>query len=1176
MNDSLKFTHLHVHSEYSLLDGSSKIDELCERAKELDMDAIAITDHGVMFGVIDFYKKATSIGIKPIIGCEIYISSGSRFDRENSDDNFYYHLVLLAENNEGYKNLIKIVSIGFTEGFYYKPRVDVETLKKYSEGIIALSACIAGPVAHAVLNVSYDKAKAVALMYNDIFGSGNFFLELQDHGIPEQKTVNKALVRISRETGIELVCTNDLHYVKAEDADAHDILLCIQTNRKVSDPDRMRYEGGQFYLKSKKEMLSLFPSFPEALENTHKISERCNVTFKFNEYKLPTFKLPPGENNTYAYMRKLCEQGLAERYPVITDELTSRLDYELETINEMGFVDYFLIVADFIRYARSVGIIVGPGRGSGAGSFAAYCLKITNIDPMKYNLIFERFLNPERISMPDFDIDFCYIRRPEVINYVSQTYGEDHVAQIVTFGTMAARGVIRDVGRALDMPYNEVDKIAKMIPFAIGMTLKRALELNGELRALCDGDDRYEYLMSMAQKLEGLPRHSSTHAAGVVICSKPVTEFVPLAVNQKDGFITTQFPMGTLEELGLLKMDFLGLRTLTVIQTAVNEINKNYDICLDMDKVDLDDKKVWELIASAKTEGVFQLESAGMKNFMRDLQPGMLEDLIAGISLYRPGPMDFIPKYVAGKKNAAKIKYEHPLLKNILEPTYGCIVYQEQVMQIVRELAGYSMGRSDLVRRAMSKKKTDVMEKERHNFIYGLGDEVPGCIKNGVPEHVASRLFEEMSDFAKYAFNKSHAAAYALIAYQTAWLKYHYKTEFMAALLTSVMDFTSKVAEYINECKKISVEVLPPDINESFGHFSVSNGKIRFGLSAVKNVGRPTIEALVKERESGGPFASLSDFINRLEQGELNRRAVESLIKSGAFDSLGGTRLQYMHIYDKLLGSASGNKKKNLAGQQSLFDMGFEDFSMQKDNLPNVGEYQLRELLTNEKEVLGLYISGHPMYEYEEYFRKLVNVTSLELAPKESEDGILGIDEYSVEDGKAVTYGGIIAHKSVKYTKTNSAMAFLTVEDLYGPVEILVFPNSYEKLGSKLVDGVVVLVHGRVSIREDEAPTIICNEIQIVDKSQLGGENHGQAVQHAPALREFWVKVPNGSDAGIDDIASILSKYRGGTDVTVYDEKTKKRFRMNASLRVDIDNDGLTAELTKLLGEKCTAVTVNK
>ncbi len=1151
MDTNASFTHLHVHTEYSLLDGSSKIKELITRVKELGMSSIAITDHGVMYGAIDFYKEAVAQGIKPILGCEAYVASGSRFNKDNSKDNFYYHLVLLAKDNNGYKNLIKLVSKGFTEGFYYKPRIDLELLEEYHEGIIALSACLAGPVAKTLLNVSYEKAKETALTYNKIFGKDNFYLELQDHGIPEQQTVNSGLIRISKETGIPLVCTNDLHYINKEDSEAHDILICIQTGKTVDDVNRMKYEGSEFYLKSPNEMYSLFPYAVEALENTNKIAKICNVSFEFNKYKLPIFDVP-NNKDAFSYLCELCQTGLKQRYENITSNLTERLNYELDTIKNMGFVDYFLIVWDFIKYAKDRGITVGPGRGSAAGSIVAYSLRITDIDPIKYNLLFERFLNPERISMPDIDIDFCYERRQEVIDYVVKKYGEDHVAQIITFGTMAARNAIRDVGRAIAMPYSDVDKIAKMIPMELKITIKKALQMNPELLREYETNDRVKYLIDMSIKLEGLPRHASTHAAGVVICDNPVVDYVPL--NSNDGVITTQYTMTTLEELGLLKMDFLGLRTLTVINDTITEIKRNHSIKIDTNKIDYSDPKVFELISSGKTDGVFQLESPGMRQFMKELKPRNIEDIIAGISLYRPGPMDFIPKYVKGKNSGETIKYTHPALENILKSTYGCIVYQEQVMQIVRELAGYSLGRSDLVRRAMSKKKTDVMAEERKNFIYGLGSDVPGCIKNGIDKESAEKIFDEMTDFAKYAFNKSHAAAYAVVAYQTAWLRTYYPVEFMAALLTSVMAFSNKIAEYIDTCRKINIQLLPPDINEGFSGFSVSNNKIRFGLSAIKNVGKGNISALVSEREKNGPYISMTQFLDRLSK-DLNTRAIESLIKAGAFDSLGGKRSQYMTVYKQIYNGLGQSKKRNIDGQLNLFQLSSQnDEDLFKDELPDEKEFDTKYLLSLEKEVLGIYVSGHPLSEYKEVLEKYISCTSLDFSSDTNED----YESHKIYDTQSVVIGGIVSSISIKYTKNNKTMAFLTIEDLYGTIEVIMFPNIYSQYNSLIKEDKVILIHGTASISEDQAPKVICDRIQTYNELM---ENHST----------LWLKIPKTSSVIPADIINMLVSKRGKTPVIIYDEAKKQKLVLTELSFVTLDNE-LIENLKKILGEKSVVI----
>ena len=1065
----MSFVHLHVHTEYSLLDGSNKIKEYVSRVKELGMNSAAITDHGVMYGVIDFYREARRQGINPILGCEVYVAPNSRFDREvTGGDDRYYHLVLLAENNTGYANLMKIVSKGFVEGYYYRPRVDKELLRQYHEGIICLSACLAGEVQRYIVKGLYDEAKKTALEYQDIFGEGNYFLELQDHGLPDQTLVNQQLLKMSQETGIELVATNDVHYTYAEDAKAHDILLCIQTGKKLADENRMRYEGGQYFVKSPEEMERLFPYALQALDNTQKIADRCHVEIEFGVTKLPKYDVPDGMTS-WEYLNKLCYEGLEERYGEPSQELKDRLAYELNTIQNMGYVDYFLIVWDFIKYAKDHGIAVGPGRGSAAGSIVSYCLGITTIDPIRYQLLFERFLNPERVSMPDIDVDFCFERRQEVIDYVVRKYGKDRVVQIVTFGTLAARGVIRDVGRVMDLPYAFVDSIAKMIPQELNITIDKALKENPEFRKLYETDEQVKQLIDMAKRLEGLPRHSSMHAAGVVISQKSVDEYVPLS-RAADGTITTQFTMTTLEELGLLKMDFLGLRTLTVIQNAVQMARKKQPD-LNIEKIDYNDQKVRDYIGTGKTDGVFQLESAGMKSFMKELKPHSLEDVIAGISLYRPGPMDFIPQYIRGKNDASSITYDCPQLKPILEPTYGCIVYQEQVMQIVRDLAGYTLGRSDLLRRAMSKKKGDVMQKERQIFVYGdESTNVPGCIKNGIDEKTANKIYDEMIDFAKYAFNKSHAAAYAVVAYQTAWLKYYYPVEFMAALMTSVIENPSKVAEYIYACRQMNIQILPPDINKGEADFSVDGGNIRYGLAAIKSIGRPVVRAMIEEREAFGPYKNLEDFITRLSSKEaFNKRTIENLIKAGALDALGGTRKQFMSIYLQIVEHVNQEKKYSMSGQMSLFDLVSEEQKSEfQIRMPDVGEYAKENLLAFEKEVLGIYVSGHPLEEYEEQWKKTISATTLDFQPDE-ESG-----RTKVRDGAKEIIGGMITDKTVKHTKTNQMMAFVTVEDLLGTVEVVVFPRDYERNRDYLEVDSKVFIRGRVSEEDEKESKMIC------------------------------------------------------------------------------------------------------
>ena len=1142
----MNFTHLHVHTEYSLLDGSNKIQEYVNRVRELGMDSAAITDHGVMYGVIDFYRAARAAGINPILGCEVYVAPGSRFDREiGSGDDRYYHLVLLAENNQGYANLMKIVSKSFVEGFYYKPRVDLQLLEKYHEGLIALSACLAGEVARFLTRGMYEDAKAAALRYQDIFGKGNFFLELQDHGIPEQQNVNQQLLKMHRETGIELVATNDVHYTLAEDAQPHDVLLCLQTGKKLSDENRMRYDGGQYYVKSPEEMERLFPYATEALENTHKIAERCHVEIEFGVTKLPKFDVPEGYTS-WEYLNELCFKGLEERYQPVTEELKERLNYELSTIKNMGYVDYFLIVWDFIRYARDHDIMVGPGRGSAAGSLVAYTLGITQLDPIRYDLLFERFLNPERVSMPDIDVDFCFERRQEVIDYVRRKYGDDCVVQIVTFGTLAARGVIRDVGRVMDLPYAQVDTIAKMIPQELNITIDKALKMNPELKKTYEDQPEIHDLIDTARRLEGLPRHTSMHAAGVVISQRDVSEYVPLSRAQ-DGSIVTQFTMTTLEELGLLKMDFLGLRTLTVIQNAVHLIEQDTGVHLDMQQIDYNDKKVLDSLGTGRSDGVFQLESAGMKNFMKELKPQSLEDVIAGISLYRPGPMDFIPQYIRGKNHPDTIQYDCPQLEPILKPTYGCIVYQEQVMQIVRNLAGYTLGRSDLVRRAMSKKKAAVMEKERQNFVYGNEAEgVPGCIANGISEQVANKIYDEMIDFAKYAFNKSHAAAYAVVSYQTAFLKYYYPVEFMAALMTSVIEMPNKVAEYIQVCRQMGISILPPDVNCGIYGFSVDHGAIRYGLSAIKSVGRPVINALVEEREKNGMYRSLKDFIERLT-GIVNKRAIENFIKAGALDCLEGNRRQKMNVYGQIVDSIAQEKKNSFAGQMSLFDLvSDEDKKDFEIRMPNVGEYDKEMVLAFEKEVLGIYLSGHPLEGYRGIMDKMISAKTTDFQPDE-ESGIP-----KVYDGQKVIIGGMITERTIKYTRNNKVMAFLTVEDLVGTVEVVVFPRDYEKWQTLITDDARVFIQGRVNAEDDRPSKLILEKVH--------------SFEDIP--REIWIQFKDKAEysAAEAELQSFLQSASGTSAVVIYLKDVKAMKRLPAAFRIRI-NEEILGELKKKYGE---------
>ena len=1150
----MAFTHLHVHTEYSLLDGSNKIKEYVKRVKELGMDSAAITDHGVMYGVIDFYKACKAEGINPILGCEVYVAPNSRFDKElTGGEDRYYHLVLLAENNKGYENLMKIVSRGFTEGYYYKPRVDMELLQEYHEGIIALSACLAGEVQRYIQKGLVDEAKKAALKYQDCFGKGNYFLELQDHGLPEQKLVNTTLLQMSRELDIPMVVTNDVHYTYADDVKPHDILLCLQTGKKLSDEDRMRYEGGQYYVKSEEEMKGLFPYAWEAVENTQRIADRCHVEIEFGVTKLPKFDVPEGYNS-WTYLNKLCYDGLKERYG---DEnapagetgqtLKERLDYELNVIQTMGYVDYFLIVWDFINYAKQNGIMVGPGRGSAAGSIVSYCLKITNIDPIRYNLLFERFLNPERVSMPDIDIDFCFERRQEVIDYVGRKYGQEKVVQIVTFGTLAAKGVIRDVGRVMDLPYAYVDSLAKMIPNELNITIDKALQMNPDMRKLYETDEQVKELIDMSRRLEGLPRHTSMHAAGVVICSRPAEDLVPLS-RGADGSITTQFTMTTIEELGLLKMDFLGLRTLTVLRDAVKLVKQSTGKEINLDQIDFDDKKVLASIGTGKTDGVFQLESAGMKNFMKELKPQNLEDIIAGISLYRPGPMDFIPKYIKGKSNFGTVTYLCPQLEPILSPTYGCIVYQEQVMQIVRDLGGYTLGRSDLVRRAMSKKNQAVMEKERANFVYGNPEEgVPGCVANGIPENVASKIYDEMMDFAKYAFNKSHAACYAVVSYQTAYLKYYYPVEFMAALMTSVIDNPGKVAEYIMVCRSMGITILPPDINQGESGFSVNGNSIRYSLTAIKSVGRPVIDAVVNERKERGAYTNLQDFITRMADKDINKKAIENFIKAGALDSLGGTRKQFMSAYVQIMDHIVHDRKNNMAGQISLFDIVDESEKSSYDvRLPDVGEYSKDMILAFEKEVLGIYVSGHPLEEFEDLWRRGITNTTADFVLEE-ESG-----ETRVRDNASCTIGGIISNKKIKYTKNDKIMAFLQIEDLVGTVEVIVFPRDYEKNSMKLLEDNKVFIKGHVSLEEDRDGKVICEGITAFDEIP----------------KKLWIKFPTmeAYQASSNELLQTLQTSDGHDSVVIYIEEAKAMKKLPPSCSVQAGEE-LKAQLCAKYGE---------
>lgn len=1162
------FVHLHVHTEYSLLDGFSRVPKLIDRAKELNMSAIAITDHGNMFGAVDFYKTAKKAGIKPIIGCEVYTAARTLHDKDPNYDKYSGHLVLLAENMQGYKNLIKMVSTSYTEGFYYKPRIDLEELEKHSEGIIALSACLAGDVARSLMNRNYDKAKYFATKYNDIFGQGNFYLEIQDHNIPEQKEVNAGIIKLSKETGIPLVATNDIHYVNKEDSKTHDVLMCIQMGKTVDDPNRMRFGSDEFYLKSREEMEESFSYVEEALDNTVKIAERCEVEFDFNTIHLPRYDVPEGKTPE-EYLRELCFKGLNERYDDPNQDIIDRLNYEIDVIIKMGYVEYFLIVWDFINFSKENNILVGPGRGSAAGSIVSYTLKITDIDPIKYSLLFERFLNPERVSMPDIDIDFCYERREEVIDYVKRKYGEDHVAQIITFGTMGAKIAIRDVGRVLDIPYGKVDKIAKEIPFALGMTIDKALDTNPTLQSMYDEDRETKEIIDLSKQIEGMLRHASTHAAGVVISKNPVDEYVPLYKHQDA--ITTQFTMTTLEELGLLKMDFLGLRTLTVINDALELIEKNreakgYTEVIDFSKMDYDDPKVYELLSSGNTLGVFQLESAGMRSFMKQLKPDKFEDIVAGISLYRPGPMDSIPKYIENKNNPDKITYAHEKLRPIMDVTYGCLVYQEQVMQVVRDLGGYSYGRSDLVRRAMSKKKMDVMEEERQYFIHGKYDEngeieIAGCVRNGVPEDAANEIFDDMIDFAKYAFNKSHAAAYGVLSYETAYLKTYYPVEFMAALITSIMGNTDKVVEYIRECKAMGIEVLPPNINRSFTKFSVEDKNIRFGLAAVKGVGVNVIENIIQERENFGKFSDFMDFIKRIDQKDTNKRVIESLIKCGAFDDISENRASLMVGYEPVLDSIAMDRKKNIKGQISLFEgLGAqEEESSLNDlyDLPSVKEYSEKLRLGMEKEVLGMYVSGHPLAEHEEELLERTTTDNGRLnALKEDEEALLRLNE------QEVIMGGMIVKKSVKTTRKNDLMAFLDLEDLYGSIEVIVFPQLLQKFNDVLGEDEIVVIKGTLSVKEEEETKLIARDIKDISdysefeesryRSRSYSKPNGNFAQFKEVAqpKKVYIKIDSLKNTELTDtITDIAYRHPGNDDIYLFPEDensagNKKAYKM--------------------------------
>ena len=1160
----MAFTHLHTHTEYSLLDGSNKIKNYVARVKELGMNSAAITDHGVMYGVVEFYKECKNQGIKPIIGCEVYVAPNSRFDRELSHgEDRYYHLILLAMNNKGYENLMKIVSIGFTDGYYYRPRVDFETLENYHEGLICLSACLAGEVQRYVMRGLYEEAKKIALKYEACFGKGNYFLELQDHGLPDQKTVNHALLRMSEETGIELVCTNDIHYTWEEDVESHDVLLCIQTGKKITDEDRMRYEGGQFFVKSEEQMRALFPYALQAVENTQKIADRCNVELEFGNYKIPKYDIPKGYKSAYEFLESLCEKGFEEKYvrpgeykEEELQQIHASLEYELGIISKMGFVEYILIVWDYINWCRTHDCWVGPGRGSAAGSRVCYCTGITNIDPVRYNLLFERFLNPERVSMPDIDVDFEYAERYRAIEYVQEKYGKDSVTQIVTFGTMAARGVIKAVGKVLDFPYADMDRLAKMIPMELNITIDKALQMNPEFRSIYEADEDMRNLIEMAKKLEGLPNHTSVHAAGVVIYPGIASDYVPLG-RASDGSPTAEYNMVQLEELGLLKMDFLGLRTLTVIKDAVKNVKESQGIDIDIDHIDLNDKAVLDFIGTGKTEGVFQLESSGMQNFMKELKPQDFEDIIAGISLYRPGPMDFIPDYIKGKNNKEEITYVTPELESILEPTYGCIVYQEQVMQIVQKLAGYTMGQADNIRRAMSKKKQYVIDAERKSFVYGDEERgIKGCVANGITQEAGNAIYDSMVDFAKYAFNKSHAAAYAVISMQTAWLKYYYPLEFMAALMTSVIDNSTKASEYLYHCKEMGIKVLPPDVNVGAGSFYPEGDHIRYGLYAIKALGRPVIDKIVEERTINGAYTSLQNFVERTVERDINKRAIENLIKAGALDSLEGNRKQKTMVYAEIVDQVLYHKKNSLAGQMTLFDMVSEEEKKDYEvKLPDSKEFDKEILLGFEKEVLGIYLSGHPLEEYMEKLKKNCNVTANDfLLDEESGD-------VNVEDNAHVVIGGIITSKTIKYTRQNKAMAFITIEDLTGTVEVIIFPKDYERYQRYLTEDEKIFVIGRATTEEEQNGKIICERIVSFEETE----------------KELWLKFPDkeGYEKEEQHLSRILYDSDGRDEVVIYIENPKSMKRLGKNRCVSATPQ-LLSQLYEFLGETNVKVVEKK
>ena len=1154
----MAFVHLHVHSEYSLLDGACRLTGLVERVKELGQTAVAVTDHGVMYGTIDFYRAAKAAGIKPIIGCEVYVAPRTRFDRVHELDDHPYHLVLLCRNEQGYRNLSAMVSRGFTEGFYSKPRIDWELLERYHEGLIALSACLAGQLPRLLMAGDYNGAKEHALKMRDLFGPDSYYLELQDHGIPQQKEIIQGLIKLHQETGIPLVATNDAHYLTRQDAQLQDVLMCIQMGRTVEDPSRMRFETPEFYIKSEQEMAALFPHWPQALENTARIAEACNVEFEFGVYHLPEFKLPDGWTDGDAYFETLCRQGFARRYPQGSPEYEKQLEYEMAMIRRMGFVEYFLIVSDFIGYAKSHDIPVGPGRGSAAGSMVAYCLDITDVDPMKYSLYFERFLNPERVSMPDIDVDFCYRRRGEVIDYVNRKYGNDHVAQIVTFGTMAAKGAIRDVGRALNVPYAQVDAIAKQVPNSLHMTLAQALTLSKPLREMYESDPVVQKIIDTAKGLEGMPRHASTHAAGVVITRDPVDTYVPLAKN--DEAVVTQYPMTTLEELGLLKMDFLALRNLTVLDDAVKLV-RQHTPDFDLAAVPDDDKATFQMLSEGRTCGVFQMESGGMTGVCVGLKPKDIEDITAIIALYRPGPMESIPRFIASKHDPSSVTYKDPALEPILANTYGCIVYQEQVIEIFRRLAGYSLGQADMVRRAMSKKKMKDIQRERAAFLHGDPERnITGCAANGIPQAAAESIYDEITDFANYAFNKAHAVCYAIVAYQTAWFKCHYPREYMAALLTSVLDSQGKIAEYIAECRSMGIRLLPPDINESGPHFTVSGQDIRFGLAALKGVGRGFTNQVLAERQAGGPFTSFLDFCQRLQEADLNKRVLESLIRAGAFDAMGIRRAQLLDAYEQLLDGLARNRRKNLEGQFDLFSMGQEKPEPVELVLRDIPEFSAQEKMAMEKEITGLYLSGHPMDDYQDIARQRGAVP----IGRVLEDAALPDGPQQFQDGQSLTLAGVVASAKTKATRNNSLMAYVTLEDATGSVELMVFSRVLEESGSYLQVNLPILVRGKLALREDKPPQLLCD--QVVPLSQVSGQPVPPTPQKALAGK-LYLRFPGGEDPRLDRVKDLFVLFPGQQAAVLYLADSGRRLGARCQI-----HPAMVQELRELLGEENVVV----